>query len=122
MFAPLPVCVDSGSGNPVHSEEHQKEPWCKGLAMVETLHYSAATHSGSAHRGTDAKQRREISSNLIESLNLQNLHTSYLNYFNHFKAMVVCILSHTIHTVAFCALGGNTATEIEAGESGERAK
>lgn len=44
MFALLRVCVDSGSGNQVHSEEHQKEPWRKGLAMVETLHYSAATH------------------------------------------------------------------------------
>lgn len=38
------VCVDPGSGNPVHSEEHQKEPWREGLALVEPLHYSAAPH------------------------------------------------------------------------------
>lgn len=40
----LHVCVDSGSSNPLHSEEHQKEPWCEGLAMVEYFHHSATPH------------------------------------------------------------------------------
>lgn len=41
---PLYVYLDSGSSNPLHPEEHPKEPWREGLALVEALHHSAAPY------------------------------------------------------------------------------
>lgn len=57
--SPYVVCLDSGSGNPLHPEKHPKEPRRQGLAMVEALHHSPAPHQGPAHRGANAEQRRE---------------------------------------------------------------
>lgn len=52
--------ADPRPGHPLHPEEHQEEPWCEGLALVEGLHYRAASDPSAAQRGADPWQRRML--------------------------------------------------------------